>query len=170
MAQLDWHVYHMQSSTANIQNAWNECNQDVEQYAAAVSAAQVTQQTYLDNLVSGVKNGGITLEQLEEMLNEQFAKSENKAQIVADAIAYVKENLDAAADSASGLGDGLDGSVANATQLNNAINPILDEMNKLGQAYQDAYDSAYDSIGGQIHLFDQVENLIKEDTQDEYNT
>lgn len=163
MAGLSYEVENAQGSYEAMQTAWAAANAEVEKYANAVLDAEGTQQDFLDNLVAGVRDGGMSLEYLEGLLNEQFANTEGGADLVADAMAYVREQIEGAADAADDLGDGLDGTTASALDVQTAVQPIIDKMAELKQAYDDAYESAKSSLDGQFELFEKVGEIKMSD-------
>lgn len=156
MAGLAYEVANAQGSYEAMQTAWQAANAEVEKYANAVLDAEGTQQDFLDNLVAGVRDGGMSLEYLEGLLNEQFANTEGGADLVANAMAYVREQIDGAADAADDLGDSVDGAGSSALEMQTAIQPIIDKMTELKQAYDEAYESAKSSLDGQFELFEQL--------------
>ncbi|MGN1369360.1 MAG: phage tail tape measure protein [Aristaeellaceae bacterium] len=143
-------------SAENMEAAWLEANNQVLHFSESVEAADATQKAYLDNLVAGVRDGGMELSHLEALLNEEFLGLEGGAQIVADAMAYVQAALAESAENASGMEDGMSDAAASAAELEAAINPILSQMKALGEAYDEAYNSAYDSMDGQFKLFEKA--------------
>ena len=143
-------------SYAAMSEAWESANADVEKYANAVLEAEGTQQEFLDNLVTGVEQGGMSLEYLEGLLTEQFAGIEGGAEMVASAMEYVRSSTSDAASAAEDFADGTDAATDSAYSLETAINPIITQMAELSKAYDDAYKSAYDSIDGQFELFEKV--------------
>lgn len=157
---LDEVIALAETSYDGMNEAWSQANADVEEYARAVAEADATQQTFLDNLVSGVVDGGMSLEYLEGLLNEQFNGVEGGAEIVATAMAYVREHVEMAAEASEDMGDGFDDASDSAADLQTAIEPIVKEMEDLAKAYDEAYKSAYESIDGQFDLFEKV-NTIK---------
>ncbi len=147
-------------SAEKMEAAWLGANEQVLRLSESVKTADATQQTYLDNLVAGVRDGGMELSQLEALLNEEFLGVEGGAQIVADAMAYVQAALAESAGNAEGMGEDMDGAAASAQELNDAITPILDQMKALGEAYDEAYKSAYESMDGQFKLFEQAPKYL----------
>lgn len=145
-----------QASAAKMEEAWLKINKEVTEYSEAVASADGTQKVFLDNLVAGVRDGGMELTQLEALLTEQFSGMEGGAQIVADAMEYVRAALDESADSAEDMGAGMGDAAATAAELDAAMSPVLEQMQALGEAYDAAYQSAYESMSGQFELFEMV--------------
>lgn len=152
-------VEHAKASSTAMGDALTEAQENVAKYEQAVSSAQGTQNTFLDNLVTGVRDGGMSIVYLEELLTEQFAGYENSAKLVSDAMDYVTKAIDGANDSTDGLSSGFASTAATALDLQNAISPIADEMAKLSEAYDKAYESALNSIDGQFDLFEKVNTI-----------
>ncbi len=145
-----------QGSYTAMSEAWKDANANVEHYANAVLDAEGTQQTFLDNLVAGVEQSGMSLEYLEGLLTEQFTNAENGAQLVSGAMEYVRSHISDAADAAKDFADGEDQAVDSAHDLESAIDPIISQMEELANAYDEAYTSALDSANGQFELFEKV--------------
>ena len=154
------------ASWGNVTKAEGEAAANVQKYQDAVDEANAVQKAFVDNLVSGVRDGGMTIEQVEGILTETFANTSNGAELVQQIMAQVKAELEGAADAADGMGDGMDSTVASAEQVSAAIGPIIAEMEKLGAAYQQAYEKAYESMDGQFKLFEKAPELTKESVDD----
>lgn len=156
MLGLRMAVEEAEVSASKMEEAWLAINKDVTKYSEAVASADGTQQVFLENLVAGVRDGGMELSQLEALLTEQFSGMEGGAQIVADAMDYVKSALDESADSAQAMSDGMSDTAVTAAELDAAMSPVLEQMQALGEAYDAAYQSAYESMSGQFELFEMV--------------
>lgn len=99
-----------------------------------------------NNLNEAIKTGEETASGYEQQVDE--------AQAALDAF---MNSANSAADGANGLSDAL-GNQSGAAQS------IRDQITQLAQDYKDAYDAAYESINGQIGLFDTFAAEVSADT------
>lgn len=99
-----------------------------------------------DNLNEAIKTGEETASGYEQQVDE--------AQAALDAF---MNSANSAADGANGLSDAM-GNQSGAAQS------IRDQITQLAQDYKDAYDAAYESINGQIGLFDTFAAEVSDDT------
>lgn len=99
-----------------------------------------------DNLNEAIKTGEETASGYEQQVDE--------AQAALDAF---MKSANSAADGANGLSDAM-GNQSGAAQS------IRDQITQLAQDYKDAYDAAYESINGQIGLFDTFAAEVSDDT------
>jgi len=130
----------------DLADAYATANDKVNKYKAGVEAATKTQNEFIDNLVAGVVDGGMTLGEVETILRMQIP---GDTRLVADTMEIVRQRTEEAAEAAEDLAD------ANTdTSVN--VQPVLDKMNELATAYQEAYDEAYKSISGQMELFEEM--------------
>ena len=128
------------------------------QYQQAVDEANAVQKMFIDNLVSGVQEGSMTMEDIETLLHNAFSDTANGAEIAEEAILQVKAALEDVQEAAAETGTDIP---ASAAEVNAAIQPILDNMTKLSEAYAEAYDAAYKSMGGQFKLFEKAPEVTK---------
>lgn len=99
-----------------------------------------------DNLNEAIKTGEETASGYEQQVDE--------AQAALDAF---MNSANSAADGANGLSDAM-GNQSGAAQS------IRDQITQLAQDYKDAYDAAYESVNGQIGLFDTFAAEVSDDT------
>lgn len=99
-----------------------------------------------DNLNEAIKTGEETASGYEQQVDE--------AQAALDAF---MNSANSAADGTNGLSDAM-GNQSGAAQI------IRDQITQLAQDYKDAYDAAYESINGQIGLFDTFAAEVSDDT------
>lgn len=123
------------------------------QYQEAINEANAIQQTFIDNLVAGVMEGGMSIEEMESLLHTALDDTYGGAEIAKRAIYEVK-NAIKEAESASE--EASTATQATASEVTTAIQPILDKMTDLGKAYEEAYDAAYKSMEGQFKLFEKA--------------
>ena len=154
------------ASWKSMTDAEAKAREQVEKYQTAVNGANTIQKAFVDNLVSGVREGGMSLEQVEGLLTETFAKTYNGAALVEQIMSQVKAELEGASEAAEGMGTGMESTKASAEQVNAAIAPIIAQMEALGNAYQEAYDKAYSSMDGQFKLFEEAPELTKASVDD----
>ncbi len=123
------------------------------QYQEAINEANAVQQAFIDNLVAGVMEGGMSIEEMESLLHTALDDTYGGAEIAKRAIYEVK-NAIKEAESASE--EASTATQATAVEVTTAIQPILDKMTDLGKAYEEAYDAAYKSMEGQFKLFEKA--------------
>lgn len=99
-----------------------------------------------NNLNEAIKTGEETASGYEQQVDE--------AQAALDAF---MNSANSAADGTNGLSDAM-GNQSGAAQI------IRDQITQLAQDYKDAYDAAYESINGQIGLFDTFAAEVSDDT------
>lgn len=135
----------------SIAMAYNYASSSMET-AEQVAASQ---QKVLDDLVEAVLTGAVDdVEEVEAVMTAALSGHENAADTVAQAMDYVREKVAQAAAEASNAADGTD---QNALKVQQAVQPIIDQINELSEAYNQAYDAAYQSISGQFKLFEEME-------------
>lgn len=135
---------------------WNQIiadiNEDIATYGKIVGDADSQTTLFLDNLVEGINTGAVSIDEVETLLTAAFANEENGATLLAEAMEYVRAKTEAAAAAQQQMADEADGqAIVDKTQ------PIIARMNELAEAYNAAYDAAYNSINGQFELFEKVE-------------
>ncbi len=156
-----WDLENLDEGSTKFRESWNEANAGVAKYQGEVTEAQKVQEAFLQNLVDGVTVGGITLAEYETMLTETFSSYENGAQIVADIMEYVRQRTKEAAAAASDLGDKAEEVGKQALTIQDAVDQAKVKMDELAAAYDQAYDSAYASISGQLKLFSELQKPEK---------
>ena len=139
-------------------------------YADAASETlqekEAAQQAYLDRVADALYMGYFTETEVENAITGAFSEYEDGAETAAAAVDYVNERVAAMKAEAEGTVEAAEGS---AESVNQATQPIIDQMNELSQAYADAYDAAYKSISGQFGLFEDMEKAKPgEKTVDDY--
>jgi len=132
-----------------------DLSDNVADYGEAAKEAEAAQRAFIENLGDGVKSGAITAEEAMKLLNTSLTGAGMTAEQVQEAVALLNTELgetpEAVADSA-----------ASAAEVTAAIQPVLDKMNALGEAYTAAYDAAYKSMDGQFKLFEEAPELTKQ--------
>lgn len=100
----------------------------------------------------------------QDTINEAIEIGTQTAQNYADEVNGAQEALDsfsAASEGAASAADGVSSSMENSTEV---IRDVQNGLKELAESYRMAYNEAYDSISGQIGLFDQFEAKKNEDT------
>ena len=143
---------------------WNQIvadiNQDVATYGSLIAGASENTTMFLDNLVNGVSIGAVSIGEVETLLTTAFANEENGAELLAEAMEYVRARTQEAADAQEELATAQEEGVDTQAVID-ATQPIIEKMNELAKSYKAAYDAAYQSISGQFELFEKV-SLDKE--------
>ncbi len=145
-----------EATDAMLQDQIEHMNDMVATYGNVIAQNQETIDAFIQNIVDGVRNGAITMEEAEGIINRTFSSTENGAELAADVMAQVNAAFEETADSASDAAEGVDEVTQSSLELEKAVQPILDKMAELSQAYDDAYKAALDSADGQFELFEKV--------------
>jgi TP901 family phage tail tape measure protein len=156
----------MDTASAKFGESWQKANDEVAKYQGVISEAQGTQDIFLQNLVDGVVRGGFTLEQYETLLAEKFAGYENGAEIVANIMTYVEQATRTAAN-VEGMGNNMATTEEQALALQDTITAAKVKVDELATAYTTVYNSALQSINGQIKLFEELKDPEKKLTSDQ---
>ena len=143
-----------------------EMNEAISDYSAEVSDANAVQKVFIDNLVSGVKSGSVSLEELESYLQTVFSTTENGGEIVAYIMSQVRGEIEEAADAADDFSDGMEDTADASSDVEKAIADVTAQMDELGKAYHEAYEEAYKSMDGQFQLFEQVDKIVPASVDD----
>ena len=145
------------TNDTTLRNTTQEMSEYIGDYGEAVKDAQKTQNTFIENLKTGVQSGAITSEEayslLSSALTQVGADAETSAQAIAQLNAALAESPEAAEEATQA-----------ATDMNNAITPILNQMKALAEEYTNAYNSAYKNISGQFDLFETFSTKTDEAT------
>lgn len=128
-------------------------NAAIEFGETAQQNAQI-QQEYLQNLINGVVEGTLEEKELQAALEEQFASYENGGEIVAETMEKVREGVEAARAAADGSGASAQ---TEAEQTVAAVGSIIERMEALKKAYDEAKASAMAALSGRFGLFDKAE-------------
>ena len=117
-----------------------------------VAASNEKQAAFIQLMADGVYSGAIEIGEAETLINAALADTENGSEVAAHAIQQVKAAVDEMHAAAKGASE--DAALAD---LQAKTQPIIDKINELSEAYTNAYNSAYQSISGQIDLFEEME-------------
>lgn len=126
----------------DLEESWNDLYDEMEETKGEIAENA----EYQENLNGAIEEGTETAAEYEQTVNEAQAA------------------MDEFASAADGAAEGTDGLSGSLTENQQAVQDLQSEIEELAQAYKDAYDSAYDSISGQIGLFDEFAAEISEDT------
>lgn len=133
-----------------------DLNAEIASYGEGVEEANAVQKAFVNNLVNGLKLGAVSIEEVEALLTNTFSDAENGGEIVASIMEQVQTELALAAENAEDMNTGMGDTAATAAELDAAMSPVLEQMQALGEAYDAAYQSAYESMSGQFELFEMV--------------
>ena len=143
-------------------------NEQVVENDQAMQEAQEQQRAFLDNLAEGVNSGAVGIEEVEARLTDAFANEEDGADLLAMAMEYVNGKLaqeadaaEEAAGSTNELAEATDNLSASTGDQGRAIDDIIKDINDLQKAYEESYNAALKSMGGQFKLFEQVDKSVK---------
>ncbi len=100
----------------------------------------------------------------QDNLNEAIKTGEETASGYEQQVDEAQAALDAFMNSANNAAEGTNGLSDAMGNQSGAVQSIRDQITQLAQDYKDAYDAAYESINGQIGLFDTFAAEVSEDT------
>ena len=141
-----------------------QINEDIADYGKILADVDSEQKTFLDNLVSGIDSGAVSIEEVEQLLTEAFANEENGAELLAAAMEYIRNATEEATGAQEEFANAQN--LLTAEQVNGQIQPIIDQMNALAEAYDAAYQSAYSSMSGQFDLFGKAPEVAQTSVSD----
>ena len=121
--------------------------------------AQKSMQTYIETLATAVQLGVMTPEQLRERLTAEFAELENGGAMVETIMAGVEASIIDATEATEDLGEATE-HLLTTDEAQEALQPYLDQIDKLTEAYNSAYSAAYKSMSGQFDLFEQAGEIV----------
>lgn len=100
----------------------------------------------------------------QDTLNEAITTGEEIASGYEQQVDDAKAALEAFNNASNGAADGANGLSDAMGNQSGAAQSIRDQITQLAQDYKDAYDAAYESINGQIGLFDTFAAEVSDDT------
>ena len=134
-------------------------NEQVGEYGEQLKEYQAIQDLFITNLADGVGSGALTAEEAMGLLSTSLTAAGADAEMVAAAVELLKKELGDVPEEAAAAAE-------SATSMSDAVQPILDQMNALSAAYEEAYNSAYESMDGQFKLFEQAPELTQQSVDD----
>ena len=149
---------------------WNDTladlNGQVAEYKSQMDDADATQTGFIDNLASAISSGAMTEEQvramLKDSLNGEADAAETVERIMGEVNAQLEEEAQAAEEAAQAnkeLADSTDDLNESTEGQQRTVEDIIKDINDLQQAYDDAYQSALESMNGQFDLFEKVKKI-----------
>jgi len=157
----------MKTDTLSVADGWQTAIGEAGKYADQVEAADKIQQEYLQNLINGVADGTMTYEQLRDALTEAYADYENGAEIVDETMKQVEAGVNAAKAAAEGSGQTAQ-SEADTTVA--AVGTVIERMEALKKAYDEAKQAALGALGNRFSLFEEVGEGAEGPNTDEMQT
>lgn len=155
--------------------AWDidDANGQVTKYAENIQTLQEDQQNYIDNIANAIESGVLDEAEARTLLNDALIGQEDREATVNSIMERVKTTMEEraaateeAAD-ASGELAAADADVAyTAEDVATATQPIIDQMEALSEAYTTAYEAAYNSIDGQLKLFQNAPEAVETSVTD----
>lgn len=151
---------------ADITAEWEEYGKTQEESALSADEA-AEQERNLKLALDAVSSGYMTTEQAAKYYNVDLKKLEarvesfeNDTELLASALKAVRNGFLTADEAAKAFGITVE-----SLDSYKRIVEITDEITALSEAYQDAYDEAYESISGQYKLWDKAAQVIPEDLE-----
>jgi hypothetical protein len=148
---------------------WNDTlssmNSEIVKYKEEMDSADHTQSEFIQNLVDGVTSGAVSIEEVEQRVAEAAGEEADAEETVAAIMEEVRAGVDAAAEAEKELADAQEETGESADTAVASAESILQSLTDLKQAYEDAYDAAYSSMGGQFKLFEEAQSKIDKAAQ-----
>ena len=157
----------MKTDTLAVADGWKTAIDEAGKYADQVEAADKIQQEYLQNLINGVVDGTMTYDQLRDALTAAYADYENGGEIVAETMKQVEAGVNAAKAAAEGSGSTAQSEADTAVA---AVGSVIERMEALKKAYDEAKKAALGALGGRFGLFDEVGEGAESKTTEEMQT
>ena len=157
----------MKTDTLAVADGWKTAIDEAGKYADQVEAADKIQQEYLQNLINGVVDGTMTYDQLRDALTAAYADYENGGEIVAETMKQVEAGVNAAKAAAEGSGQTAQSEADTAVA---AVGSVIERMEALKKAYDEAKKAALGALGGRFGLFDEVGEGAESKTTEEMQT
>lgn len=150
------------TDTSELSLEYARLKKDVDGYNETIAGCDQTQQAFIDNIVNGVNNGVIKLDELPQFLADTFAGEENAAELVETTMAEVEAQLNAAAEAAEDYAEA-EAEVAEMSEsASRSVDDIITDLKDLQKEYDESYKAAYSSMSGQFELFEDASKAIKE--------
>ena len=147
--------------SGELRQAFTDAESAAQGYQSEIDAANQTQADFVDNLVNGVQNGVMEIDELRDSLTETFADQENGAETVDQIMKQVEAQLNAAAEAAENYADGTAEANSVTEGTGRTVEEITADIEALGKAWDEAYEAALSSMSGQFKLFESAEDKIK---------
>lgn len=98
----------------------------------------------------------------QDLLNEAISAGEATVSEYEQTIRNAEDALNAYEEESRNSQIASDGSASGMAKNQEAINAVTEKLKELAESYKAAYDAAYESISGQIGLFDQFQDANEE--------
>lgn len=157
----DTWIDQIEDGSGELRQAFTDAESAAQGYQSEIDSANQTQADFVDNLVNGVQNGVMEIDELRDSLTETFADQENGAETVDQIMQQVEAQLNAAAAAAEDYANGTAEVGSVTEEAGRSVEEITADIEALGKAWDEAYDSAYTSMSGQFKLFESAEEKIK---------
>ena len=118
---------------------------------------------YIQDIANMVSEGKLTPEEVEGFVERTFSDFENGAELAGQVMDRVAAALNKGGNSAEGMADGMDEATASALEFQNAVGPIIAQMDELTNSYNEAMESAKSSLDEQFELFEMAQKISEID-------
>lgn len=133
-------------------------NGSIANYSGQLDGAEQTQGAFIDNLVAGVTQGGMKIEEIEVRVREALEGEADAEETVAAIMADVKARVDAVTQAK----EEQQAATEELTETDRrSVDEIVEDLKALQKEYDEAYKSAYSSMSGQFKLFESASDKIK---------
>ena len=143
-----------------------DLNGAIIEYKTDLDAAKSTQNEFLESMASSVLSGATSIQEIETRLTAAWKDEENSAELVAGVVEYVSMRLQEQEEAAKAAAEANELLAESGAEIDEAsqkqiqtVNETIQKIEDLKKAYEEAYQAAYDSMGGKFDLFEKVDRI-----------
>lgn len=167
MGELGYAIENDVMTNEQLLEGWQHASEEAARYGDVIKENKETQNEYIQNLVNGVTEGTMTTEQLRTALLLAVGDAEDGAEQVDAIMAEVEAGINAAKAAAEGSGSTAQTEAETAVA---AVGTVIERMEALKTAYDEAKKAALGALGGRFGLFDEVGEGAESKTTEEMQT
>ena len=173
-ASLKWDDWII--SIDELRESYVQTGKAAEGYKQQIDDANELQQQYINSIADAIRSGALTEEQARAQLSEIFKEEADGAAMVDEIISKANATIaeeeaaaEAAAEAAEDLADANDDLGDSTEVADGGVSEIIQDINDLQKAYEDAYTAAKSSMDGQFNLFEKASTIKTPKSQKEAN-
>lgn len=167
MGELGYAIENDVMTNEQLLEGWQHASEEAAKYGDVIKANKETQDEYIQNLVNGVTEGTMTTEQLRTALLLAMGDAEDGAAQVDAIMAEVEKGIEAAKAAAEGSGGTAQ---TEAEQATAAVGSVIQRVEELKKAYEEAKQAALGALSGRFGLFDETGDPAQSKTTAEMQT
>lgn len=161
------YIKHMKFDVLALGDSYGVAAEAANQYGETEQKNAQIQQEYIQNLVNGITEGTLKEQELQAALEEAYAGYENGGEIVAAIMEKVRTGVEAAKAAAEGSGSTAQ---TEAEQATTAVGSVIQRVEELKKAYEEAKQAALGALSGRFGLFDETGDPAQSKTTAEMQT